>query len=315
MKKLDIEDKALRPKTFREFVGQDHVKPNLEIFVASARERKAALDHVLLSGPPGLGKTTLSEIIAHELGTRLVVVFAPSLKSTGELCAILASLQDRDVLFLDEIHALSHDVEEILYPAMEDGVLKFTSNNTPIEIRLNQFTLIGATTRAGMLQRPLRDRFGINVEMQPYTDEQLSKIVRTSAEKLGLVATAEGAMELARRTRGVPRAANKLLRRVRDFAAHAKTKTMDATLVQQSCARLGIDSSGLDINMRRYLEILDQKQKAVAAKTMVSILGESTDTVEDVIEPFLMTLGYIEKTPKGRVLTQAGANHIRVCTS
>lgn len=304
------EDKALRPQTLREFVGQDHAKPNLEIFVKSAKERKAALDHVLLAGPPGLGKTTLSYVIANELGTRCVEIFAPSLKNKGELCAILASLQDRDVLFIDEIHALSHDIEELLYPAMEDGILKFVSNNTPIEIRLRQFTLIGATTRAGMLQRPMRDRFGITIEMQPYTDAQLSSIIKTSARKLGIAATEDGALELARRARGVPRAANKLLRRIRDFAVHAGTNQMNAHIVGTSCNRLGIDSAGLDINMRRYLSVLQEKKVPVAIKTMVSILGESQDTVEDVIEPFLMTLGFMEKTSKGRVITQTGSAHL-----
>lgn len=304
------EDKALRPKTLREFAGQEHAKPNLEIFIRSAKSRGSAMDHVLLSGPPGLGKTTLSEIIANELGTRLITVFAPSVKTTGELCAILASLKKNDVLFIDEIHALDNTVEEILYPAMEDGLLKFVSNNFPIKIRLEPFTLIGATTRAGMLQRPLRDRFGIKVEMQPYSDEELSSIIKGSAKKLGMSTEDDGALELARRARGVPRTANMLLHRIRDFAHHYGTTRVDASIVAESCNRLGIDDAGLDINMRRYLEILAQKKVPVAVKTLVSILGESADTVEDVIEPHLMTLGFIEKTPKGRVITASGGSHI-----
>lgn len=313
-KKIE-EDKALRPRTFAEFIGQDHVKPNLQIFVNSAKDRKTAMDHVLLAGPPGLGKTSLSEVIANELGTRLVTVFAPSISSVGELCAILASLRENDVLFIDEIHALDHSIEEILYPAMEDGLLKFVSNNTPVQIHLKPFTLIGATTRAGMLQRPLRDRFGISVDMQAYTDAQLSHIVEGSAKKLGLCMTKDGAMELARRARGVPRAANKLLRRIRDFAFNQQSNVVSAAMVSASCDRLGIDNFGLDVNMRRYLSILSEKKTPMAIKTLVAVLGESLDTVEDVIEPHLMTIGFIEKTPKGRIITKSGAYHLNSISS
>ncbi len=307
---MDNNDKALRPKTFREFVGQDHAKPNLEIFVKGARERCEALDHVLLAGPPGLGKTTLSEIVANELGTRLVYVFAPSIKTKGQLCSVLASLKPRDVLFIDEIHALDTTVEELLYPAMEDFVLRFVSNNTPFNIKLNPFTLVGATTRAGQLQQPLRDRFGIVVEMQPYNDVHLSQIVKSSAKKLGVNMSDDGALELARRTRGVPRAANKLLRRVRDFANHSKVEQINARIVSASCDRLGIDSAGLEINMVKYLQVLASKRVPLAMKTLVGMLGESDDTVENVIEPYLMSIGFIEKTGRGRVLTQSGADHL-----
>jgi Holliday junction DNA helicase RuvB len=193
------EEKALRPKNLANFIGQDHAKPNLEVYLRSAKARGAALDHVLICGPAGLGKTSLSEVIAHELGTRLVYVFAPSIKNVRDLIIILAGLQERDVLFIDEIHALDPTVEEILYPATEDQKLRFTSNNTPININLPSFTLIGATTRAGMLQKPMLDRFGITIEMQPYTDEQLATIIKNNAPKLGIQATDDGALELARR--------------------------------------------------------------------------------------------------------------------
>lgn len=304
------QDRALRPKTFKEFVGQDHAKPNLEVFVSGARKRGEAMDHLLLAGPPGLGKTTLSEIVANELGTRLITVFAPSIKTKGQLCSILAGLKSRDVLFIDEIHSLDNDVEEILYPAMEDHYLRFVSNNTPVNIKLSPFTLIGATTRAGQLQQPLRDRFGIIVEMQPYSNEELCSIIQGNANKLSVIIAPDGAMEIARRTRGVPRAANKLLRRVRDFAIHGGTSVIDVAIVRESCNRLGIDGAGLEINMVKYLTILHSKKVACAVKTMTSLLGESLDTVENVIEPYLMSTGFIEKTPKGRILTAAGLNHL-----
>lgn len=304
------EDRAMRPLTFESFLGQEHAKPNLELFVKSARARGDSLDHVLLAGPPGLGKTTLSNIVANELGSRLVTIFAPTIRSKGELCAILASMKKGDVLLIDEIHNLRSDIEEILYPVMEDFKLEFVSNNIPLTINLEPFTIIGATTRAGMLQRPLRDRFGITVDMQPYTVDELSKIATSSAKKLGLTMTQWGADELARRSRGTPRIANKLLKRIRDFAVAANTKEVDAALVALTCDRLGIDDAGLDINMQKYLGVLAAKNKPLAAKTLTSLTGESMDTIEDVIEPFLMKLGFVDKTAQGRVITTAGRAHL-----
>ena len=306
----DEEDRALRPTSFAEFLGQEHEKGNLEVYVAGALSRGEALDHVLLAGPPGLGKTTLSHILANEMGARMVVVNAPSIKTKGELASLLTGLRRGDVLFLDEIHSISPKIEEVLYPAMEDYRLEVVAGNRALTIDLEPFTLIGATTRAGMLQRPLRDRFGVTVEMQPYTEAELTTIVLRSASKLGVEMTASGAAALARRSRGTPRIANRLLRRVRDFA-HAAGGPADDRIVRITCDRLGIDDLGLTRPMRAYLDVLVEKGKPLGLNTLVSLLGESKDTVEDVIEPYMMRLGLVEKTAKGREATAAGRAHAR----
>jgi len=303
-------DRALRPTTFDDFLGQEESKANLEVYVKAALSRREALDHILLAGPPGLGKTTLAGILANEMGAKLVVVNAPSIKTKGELASVLASLRKGDILFLDEIHSLNNRVEEVLYPAMEDFKLEVVAGNQPLTIKLEPFTLIGATTRAGMLQRPLRDRFGVLVEMQLYTEDELTQIVTKSAEKLGMVCTDRGAKELARRARGTPRVANRILRRVRDFAQVQVTNIVDDRLVEYTCDRLGIDCIGLDVNSQRYLRVLAEKNQPVAFTTLVSLLGESKDTIEEVIEPNLMRLGLVEKTPKGRIITKTGNAHL-----
>jgi Holliday junction DNA helicase RuvB len=303
-------DRALRPSSFDGFLGQEGAKRNLRICVHGALSRGEPLDHVLLAGPPGLGKTTLAGILAAEMGARLVVVNAPGIKTKGELASLLTSLRRGDVLFLDEIHSLNAKIEEVLYPAMEDYRLEVVAGNKALTIALEPFTLIGATTRAGMLQRPLRDRFGVTVNMVPYSVEELRTIAEASARKLGVALDGSGAEELARRSRGTPRIANRLLRRVRDFALYEGLATVDAAAVSSTCDQLGVDAAGLDPTMRRYLRTLCEKNGPVALSTMVALLGESKDVVEDVIEPFLLRLGLIERTPRGRVATAAGNAHM-----
>lgn len=306
----DQSDRALRPTNFDGFLGQDEAKRNLQVYVHGALERGEPLDHVLLAGPPGLGKTTLAGILANEMGARLVVVNAPSIKTKGELASLLTSLRSGDILFLDEIHSLNNKVEEVLYPAMEDYRLEVVAGNRALTINLEPFTLIGATTRAGILQRPLRDRFGVTVNMRPYSVDELKVIATESARKMGVALNESGAEELARRSRGTPRIANRLLRRVRDFAQFDGLDSVGAESVARTCDRLGIDSLGLDPTMQRYLNIVCEKGSAVALSTMVALLGESKDTVEDIIEPFLLQLGLIERTPRGRVATTAGNAHL-----
>lgn len=310
---MDNDDRALRPLTFDDFTGQEVAKENLRIYVNSAKHRGVPLDHLLFSGPPGLGKTTLAGIIANEMGAKIVVINAPSIRKKGELAAALTSLEKNDILFLDEIHSLDPKIEEILYPAMEDFKLEVVAGNKPLTIKLSPFTLIGATTRAGMLQRPLRDRFGVITEMKPYTDEELSSIVTRSARKLGFQCTSDGALDLSRRSRGTPRIANRLLRRVQDFMISSNQVVMDADIVSFTCERLGIDRLGLDPSMQSYMRVFSQRQnKPQALNTLVSILNESRDTVENTIEPFLFRLGFVEKTPKGRILTPEGLKHIQL---
>jgi len=308
--RTDDEDRVLRPRTFAEFLGQEESKYNLQVCVHGARSRGEPLDHVLLAGPPGLGKTTLAGILAAEMGARLVVVNAPSVKTKGELASLLTSLRRGDILFLDEIHSLNNKVEEVLYPAMEDYRLEVVAGNRALTISLEPFTLVGATTRAGMLQRPLRDRFGVTVGMKPYSVEELVTIAEASARKLGVALDRSGAEELARRSRGTPRIANRLLRRVRDFAAFEGLASVGAEAVARTCDRLGVDSLGLDPAMQRYLRVLCEKNAPVALSTMTALLGESKDTVEEVVEPFLLRLGLIERTPRGRVATAAGNAHL-----
>ncbi|HEY8098615.1 MAG TPA: Holliday junction branch migration DNA helicase RuvB [Methylobacter sp.] len=304
-------DRALRPTHFDGFRGQEQVKLNLQVAVAAAKKRGTPLDHLLISGPPGLGKTTMAAIVAAELGANLVVVNAPSIKTKGELASLLASLNEGDILFLDEIHSLNPKVEEILYPATEDYKLEVVAGNKAITIKLKPFTLIGATTRAGMLQRPMRDRFGIVAEMKPYSVSELVDIVLDSSRKLGVSCSRSAADEIAARSHGTPRLANRLLRRVQDTVdAYGRSGILTGE-VYETCERIGIDNFGLDSSTRGYLQILCDKGQPLALSSVVALTGESKDLVEEVIEPVLMRLGLIEKTPKGRVVTAKGRQHIQ----
>ena len=299
-------DRALRPQGFDEFVGQPHAKANLKVFVEAARNRGDAMDHVLLFGPPGLGKTTLAQIIARELGVGFRATSGPVIARAGDLAALLTNLEPRDVLFIDEIHRLAPQVEEILYPAMEDYRLDLIIGEGPsarsVRIDLSPFTLVGATTRAGLLGTPLRDRFGIPVRLDFYGPEDLLGIVTRASEKLGVPITAEGAVEIAKRARGTPRVAVRLLRRVRDFA-DAGASRIDAKLADHALKRLDIDGDGLDMLDRRYLQALVETYSGgpVGVDTMAAALSEARDAIEDVIEPYLMQQGFVMRTPRGRM--------------
>ena len=315
MEQQDI-DRALRPATFADFLGQEDSKRSLGVAVRAARARGEAMDHVLLAGPPGLGKTTMAQILAKEMGSRLVTVNAPSIRVKGDLAAVLLDLNPRDVLFIDEIHSLHPKVEEVLYPAMEDYKLSVMTGQgqsaSAVVIPLAPFTLVAATTRSGMLSQPLRDRFGEIVQMQFYTVEELSVIVRASASKLGVSCTADAASEIARRSRGTPRIANRLLRRSRDFAQESGSSTVDHAAVLAASESVGVDHAGLDRTSRRYLEALAVRRgSAVGVEAMAALLGESRDTVEESVEPYLMRIGFVERTPKGRVATALCERHLR----
>ncbi|MEO0784403.1 MAG: Holliday junction branch migration DNA helicase RuvB [Pseudomonadota bacterium] len=299
-------DRALRPQNFADYIGQDTAKSNLKVYVEAARGRSEALDHVLLFGPPGLGKTTLAQILSREMGVGFRATSGPVIAKAGDLVAILTNLEANDVLFIDEIHRLPAAVEEILYPAMEDYAVDIVIGEGPsarsVRLDLQPFTLVGATTRAGLLATPLRDRFGIPVRLQFYEPEQLSLIVRAAAAKLQAPITDDGAVEIARRARGTPRIALRLLRRVRDFA-DAEGGAIDRGAADRALARLEVDSEGLDALDRRYLEALVKTYAGgpVGVDTLAAVLSEARDSVEDVIEPFLMQKGYVARTPRGRV--------------
>ena len=313
----DIE-MSLRPKTLSEYIGQDKVKENLAVYIEAAKRRNEPLDHVLLYGPPGLGKTTLSGIIAHELGVNLRVTTGPAIEKPGDLVSLLTSLSDNDVLFIDEIHRLSRAVEEILYPALEDRVIDIIIGKGPsarsIRMDLKPFTLIGATTRAGQLSSPLRDRFGVIQRLELYNCEQLTDIIRRSSMILGIPCTPDGATELAGRARGTPRIANRLLKRVRDFADVMGNGEITKEIATIALGRLEIDKLGLDNLDRRLLEMIIKGYGGgpVGLETLAAALGEEAVTLEDVCEPYLMQLGFLGRTPRGRCATKLAYEHLGI---
>jgi len=307
---------SLRPKYLREFIGQDKVKENLAIYITAARQRGEPLDHVLLYGPPGLGKTCLSGIIANEMGVNFRVTSGPAIEKPGDLAALLTNLNEGDVLFIDEIHRLSRSVEEVLYPAMEDYVLDIIIGKGPsarsIRLDLPRFTLVGATTRAGQLSAPLRDRFGCIFRLELYTPEQLGRIVTRSAGILGIAAQADGALELASRSRGTPRIANRLLKRARDFAQVAGDGTITLSRAQIALQSMDIDELGLDLIDRRLLHVMITQYNGgpVGLETLAAAVGEESVTIEDVYEPYLMQIGFLGRTPRGRVATPMAYAHL-----
>ncbi len=314
--KREDADAALRPKRLDDFVGQRHAKDNLRVFVGAARAREEALDHVLFHGPPGLGKTTLAQIVANELGVNFRSTSGPVITKPGDLAALLTNLEKGDVLFIDEIHRLSPAVEEVLYPAMEDYCLDLMIGEGPsarsVKIDLPRFTLIGATTRSGLLAKPLLDRFGIPVRLDFYEHADLQKIVMRGASKLGAVMAEDGAMEIARRSRGTPRVAGRLLRRVRDVATVEGSRIIDRAIADRALERLEIDGLGLDPLDRRYLRLIAEHFGGgpVGVETIAASLAEARDAVEDVVEPFLLQCGLIQRTPRGRVLSQSAWKHL-----
>jgi Holliday junction DNA helicase RuvB len=311
-------ERALRPKGLAEYVGQAKTREQLEIFISAARKRGEALDHVLLFGPPGLGKTTLSHIIANELGVNLRSTSGPVLEKPKDLAALLTNLERNDVLFIDEIHRLSPVVEEILYPALEDYQIDIMIGEGPaarsIKLDLQPFTLVGATTRAGMLTNPLRDRFGIVARLEFYTAEELTRIVHRSAGLLAAPIDEAGAAEIARRSRGTPRIANRLLRRVRDYADVKGTGRIDRELAQKALTMLDVDPLGFDVMDRKLLEAVIHRFDGgpVGLDNVAASIGEERDTIEDVIEPYLIQQGYLQRTPRGRVATMAAYRHLGV---
>ncbi|MCX7657762.1 MAG: Holliday junction branch migration DNA helicase RuvB [Oscillospiraceae bacterium] len=309
-------DYSLRPKTLGEYIGQDKVKENLRIFIEAAKGRDEPLDHVLLYGPPGLGKTTLSAIIAHEMGVNIRITSGPAIEKPGDLAALLTNLSENDVLFIDEIHRLSRSIEEILYPALEDFALDIIIGKGPsarsIRIDLPKFTLIGATTRAGQLTSPLRDRFGVVFRLELYTNEQLCDIIMRSSVILAIACDREGAMEIARRSRGTPRIANRLLKRVRDFAEVMGNGKITEDIAKIALDRLEIDSLGLDSLDKRVLNMIIKGYGGgpVGLETLASAIGEESVTIEDVCEPYLMQLGFLSRTPRGRCATNLAYKHL-----
>jgi Holliday junction DNA helicase RuvB len=312
----DLGETSLRPQVLSEFIGQPKVCSNLKVFIEAARGRREALDHVLFAGPPGLGKTTLAQIVARELGVNFRATSGPVIAKAGDLAALLTNLEDRDVLFIDEIHRLNPAVEEILYPAMEDFQLDLIIGEGPaarsVRIDLARFTLIGATTRTGLLTTPLRERFGIPIRLEFYGVEELEEIVRRGARLLGLSRTSEGAHEIARRARGTPRVAGRLLRRVRDFASVAGAASVDAKLADKALSQLEVDGRGLDALDHRYLRLIAVNYGGgpVGIETIAAGLSEPRDAIEEIIEPYLLQQGFIARTPRGRVLTGQAFAHL-----